>query len=81
MPWGEWFAWWLTTDESKDVRRRLLTDEQYFRLLDAVGGVPLSSLGITDKERKWVYGRREKHNYSVTPDDRRMSKVKSTDEE
>ena len=65
-PFGKWLEAWWRSPESSDTRARMLTDEQYFLLLDACSpGAVVGSMPIDDAKKRWIHHKRSTHNYSV----------------
>jgi transposase InsO family protein len=66
MNFTQWLQWWLTCPESADQRTRMITDEQYFALLDAhTPGTSISSMDVNEEMKKWLYHKRSSRQFAV----------------
>jgi hypothetical protein len=66
MTFTQWLQWWTTSPSSLDQRTRMISDDQYFALLDAcTPGVSIKNMDVSDDMKRWLYYRRATHNYTV----------------
>jgi hypothetical protein len=66
MNFTQWLQWWSTTPSAADQRTRVITEAQYFGLLDAhTPGTHISTLNVSGEMKRWLYYRRGSRKYKV----------------